>query len=182
MSTTTFTGLIVMRNPIAEIDRCLGPGRKKDSSYRSFVLANAISYPPSQEERATKTSIKPQVCHYRWNQVWKSQSSKVVAIPGPDYAASPIRSRFQALVAEWKEATCYLSSSDDIAMHSAYQQIIGMGSDALPLIFQELRLRGGYWYWALKAITGDDPVPVTDRGKVPLMKRAWLEWAEDRGL
>lgn len=100
----------------------------------------------------------------------------------PDYGTSPIQLKFRGLVARWKEATGHFSSPNDIAIHPAYQQIIGMGPDALPLIFQELRDRGGNWYWALKAITGEDPVPETDRGKVQLMKRAWLKWAEDRYL
>jgi hypothetical protein len=34
----------------------------------------------------------------------------------------------------------------------------------------------------LKAITGEDPVPNNDRGNVPQMTRAWLNWARDRGF
>ena len=61
-------------------------------------------------------------------------------------------------------------------MHPAYQQIIGMGEEALPLILEELSRRPGHWFWALKAITGEDPVPAEHAGEVPEMTRAWLEW------
>lgn len=43
-------------------------------------------------------------------------------------------------------------------MHPAYQQIIGMGEKALPLILRDLRDRPtGHWFWALNAITGEEP-------------------------
>ena len=34
---------------------------------------------------------------------------------------------------EWKEATAFTSSATAMAMHPAYQRIIGMGDAALPL-------------------------------------------------
>jgi hypothetical protein len=168
--------------PVAELDRSIGTGLKKAILSSSFGWAKAVSYPPADHRIVKKACVKPIVIHCHWNLDWTPQSSREGTILEPDYGASPIQSKFESLVVEWKEATGFLSSTDDIAIHPAYQQIIGMGSDALPLIFQELRDRGGYWYWALKAITGDDPVPETDRGKVQLMKKAWLKWAEDRGL
>ena len=42
-------------------------------------------------------------------------------------------------------------------MHPAYQQIIGMGADAVPFILLEMEEHGGYWFWALSAITGQNP-------------------------
>lgn len=63
-----------------------------------------------------------------------------------------------------------------ISMHPAYQKIIGMGELALPLIMRELRTRPNHWFWALKAITGEDPVPPQYRGQVRKMAAAWLDW------
>ena len=91
------------------------------------------------------------------------------------------RQRFQALVRQWKEATLLLSSITDMAMHPAYQQIIGMGPSVLPLLFAELRREPDHWFWALKAITGQDPVPPADRGNVRRMADAWLKWAASQG-
>jgi hypothetical protein len=92
------------------------------------------------------------------------------------------RQRFQELARQWKDATLFLSSITDIAMHPAYQQIIGMGKDALPLLLDELRRHPDHWFWALQAITGVNPVPVSDRGDMGRMTQAWLAWADQQGL
>src|ERR1700722_1280286 len=84
------------------------------------------------------------------------------------------RQRFQELVRQWKEATLFLSSITDMAMHPAYQQIIGMGKEALPLILEELRREPDHWFWALQAITGVNPVPIVGRGDMTQMTQAWL--------
>src|SRR5215210_5250542 len=59
--------------------------------------------------------------------------------------------RFGELVRQWKEATLLMSSITEMATQPAYQQIIGMGHAALPLIFTELRRNPDQWFWALKA-------------------------------
>lgn len=92
------------------------------------------------------------------------------------------RQRFQELVRQWKEATLLLSSINDMAMHPAYQQIIGMGKEALPLLIEELRREPDHWFWALQAITGINPVPPEDRGNVARMTQTWLAWAKQQGI
>lgn len=67
-------------------------------------------------------------------------------------------------------------------MDPAYQSIIGMGPDALPFLLEELRENSGHWFWALKAISGVDPVAPRDRGSVSRMKKAWLDWGLAKGL
>ena len=91
------------------------------------------------------------------------------------------KARFQRLVAEWREQAAPLSSSTDRAMLPAYQAIIGMGETALPLILDEMLQRGGHWFWALRAITGENPVPPEHRGNVEAMTQDWLQWARRRG-
>jgi hypothetical protein len=98
-----------------------------------------------------------------------------------DGPARDIERRFQDLHRQWKEATLFSSSITEIATHSAYQQIIGMGREALPFIIQELHREPDHWFWALRAITGEDPVLQADRGKTPRMAAAWLNWARDHG-
>jgi len=66
-------------------------------------------------------------------------------------------------------------------MHPAYQRIIGMGRSALPLIFDELSQRPGPWSWALRAITGEDPVPLEQAGSAKAAREAWLGWARRFG-
>jgi len=92
------------------------------------------------------------------------------------------RERFRRLARQWKEDTRWSSSTNQIAMHPAYQAIIGMGEEALPLILQDLGSNSGHWYWALKAISNQDPVPPSDRGAIKRMNAAWLRWGEQKGL
>lgn len=87
--------------------------------------------------------------------------------------------RFQRLADQWREQTRALSSDSDIVGNFSYYQIIGMGERALPLIFEEMRAHGGRWFWALRAITGENPVRPEDRGNVRRMTETWLEWARE---
>ena len=84
--------------------------------------------------------------------------------------------KFFRLKQEWEEATAALSSITEIAMHPAYQQIVGMGPIAIPFIMCELENRPAHWFWALKSITGEDPVPPEKRGRIGEMAKAWLSW------
>ncbi len=93
-----------------------------------------------------------------------------------------IDKKFKKLAEEWEKDTMILSSIHAIISHPAYLQIIAMGKDALPLIFKELKQRPGLWFWALEAITGENPVRESEEGNVRLMIDAWLRWAGERGL
>jgi len=86
--------------------------------------------------------------------------------------------RFSNLAKEWKESTSMLSSVTEIVIHSAYQQIIGMGPTVIPLILLSMRQEPDHWFWALKAITGEDPVSPEHRGKIGEMCDAWLDWGK----
>ena|SRR5215813_1104719 len=89
---------------------------------------------------------------------------------------------FQSLAKQWREETMFLSSLTQKVLHPAYQQIIGLGPDALPLILRELKENGGHWFWALGAITRENPVAAEDAGRVKKMKEAWLDWGKQHGL
>ncbi len=88
---------------------------------------------------------------------------------------------FSILKAKWEAETALLSSITEIALHPAYQQIIGMGKDAIPLILAELKRKPGHWFWALKAVTGEDPVLPEQRGRIKEMTEAWLLWGRKQG-
>jgi hypothetical protein len=90
--------------------------------------------------------------------------------------------RFHRLVAEWKEQSRYLSNSAQMALLRPYQRIIGMGRPAVPLILEELRREPDHWFWALEAITEQDPVQPEERGKVRRMAEAWIRWGEEQSL
>ncbi len=69
----------------------------------------------------------------------------------------------------------------DIVLNTAYQQIIGMGALAIPLILQELKEQPDHWFWALRSIVGESPIPSADRGRLPKMTEAWLAWGREHG-
>lgn len=73
------------------------------------------------------------------------------------------------------------SSTVRIATHPAYQQIIGLGQPAIPLLLRELEQRSGRWFWALKAISRVDPVERSHRGKTRKMIDAWVQWGTEAG-
>ncbi len=91
------------------------------------------------------------------------------------------RIEFCFLAARWEQETCLFSSLDKICMHPAYQRIIGMGEKVLPLIFRELESAPAHWFWALSAITGENPIQLNQRGNLREMTRAWLKWAKSHG-
>ena len=92
------------------------------------------------------------------------------------------RDRFLDLARRWRHDTRWLSSTTEISLHPAYQEIIGMGPDALPFILEELRDSSDHWFWALKAISSEDPVPPSARGSVKHMTSAWLRWGRAKNL
>jgi hypothetical protein len=77
-----------------------------------------------------------------------------------------------------------MSSITESAACPSYQAIIGMGPTVVPLILAQLEAEGDepdQWFWALKAITGDDPVKDQDRGDFVAMANSWLAWARADG-
>lgn len=90
-----------------------------------------------------------------------------------------LKRTFTALAEKWKKETRHISSITRTSMHPAYQQIIGMGEPAVPLILQELQENGGHWLWALHAITREDPAQEADDFAAAV--RAWLNWGRSRG-
>jgi hypothetical protein len=87
--------------------------------------------------------------------------------------------QFDELVRQWRRETSHLSSVSKMAMHPAYQRIIGLGPVALPLILNELKRKPGHWFWALNAISGEDPAQPGDSFQEAVA--AWLKWGEERG-
>lgn len=89
--------------------------------------------------------------------------------------------KFKTLAFQWKAETGHLSSATKMAEHPAYRKIVEMGKAAIPLILEELEREPGYWFCALRSITGADPVPEVDRGKMRKMAGHWLRWGRERG-
>lgn len=94
---------------------------------------------------------------------------------------SAVEQRFAELADEWKASIGVTPTVMQMAMHPAYQQIIGMGPAVLPAILRDLERETNHWFWALKSITGVDPVPEKSRGRITEMRDAWLQWGREHG-
>lgn len=92
-----------------------------------------------------------------------------------------VAKRFNTLAERWREDTQFHSSITALFMHPAYQEIIGLGPDALPLILEDLAATRSDWFWALRAISGENPVPAAERGQIGKMVERWLEWGHAHG-
>jgi hypothetical protein len=92
-----------------------------------------------------------------------------------------IESTFRVLVSAWKSRKSHSSSIEEMSMDLAYQQIIGLGPNAVPLLLRELEREPDHWFWALHAITRHDPVPRASRGKISEMAKAWIVWGKQQG-
>lgn len=97
--------------------------------------------------------------------------------PTPEEA----KEKFRRLADRWSDETQLVSSLTEIVLHPAYQQVIGMGEAAVPLILNELQDDPAPWFWALQSITGENPVPEDDAGQFRKMADAWLRWGRIRG-
>lgn len=111
------------------------------------------------------------------------EGATVGVASGPANREDPdqTRAQFEKLAQDWHQATRFVSSLTDMIAHPAYQRIIGMGFAVVPLILERLRLEPDHWFWALKSITGEDPVPAEARGDVTAMGAAWLAWGRRQG-
>jgi type I restriction enzyme M protein len=94
---------------------------------------------------------------------------------------SDVERRFRTLAREWKETRGPVDVQR-MVMHSAYQQIIGLGMDAVPYILQELQRSPDHWFWALRSITGVEPIRESDQGRMEKMQAAWLDWGVKNGI
>ena len=89
------------------------------------------------------------------------------------------RARFRKLASQWTHDTEGMSVHSRAVMHRAYQQIIGMGVIAIPLLLEALRDRPDHWMWALSVLSDEDPA----RNARTFMqaRAAWLRWGDEKG-
>jgi hypothetical protein len=96
-------------------------------------------------------------------------------------ASETLEQEFNELARQWRRETGMVSFIRQKAMHPAYQKIIGMGKDALPFIFRELKTRGGDWLWALESIARPKVNPAQGTTKFKEAVAAWLRWGKENG-
>jgi hypothetical protein len=94
-------------------------------------------------------------------------------------AESPNARKFRRLAEQWYNETGMISMIHKKVMHPSYQRIIGMGKEALPFIFQELKKGRAHWLWALSSIIDDDVAKPGNTLEEAV--GAWLHWGGENG-
>ena len=92
-----------------------------------------------------------------------------------------VRERFTELADRWNRETCLMSNSDRAAAHPDHMAIISMGEPVVPLILERMQDGRGHWDYALRDITGANPVKRADWGNIAAIHASWLEWGEANG-
>ena len=105
----------------------------------------------------------------------------VQAKPTRDPVPESVAEKFQRLADAWHKAVAHLSSSSKREHHPGYEEIIALGPAAVPFMLHDLEANHRHWFTALTAITGADPVPAEDAGKILKMIEAWLKWGKQKG-
>ncbi len=93
-----------------------------------------------------------------------------------------LTAQFRSLVAEWKAARGHSSSINAWVRLPAYRAIVELGPAVVPLLLEELDKEPDHWFWALKELTGENPVTPESRGNVAAMAKCWLQWGDEKGF
>lgn len=101
--------------------------------------------------------------------------------PGRD-SESELRERFDQLKREWAADVAGYSTIHHKVAHPAFLAILALGPDVLPLVLREFTENGGHWLPALRALTGESPVPQEEWGNMTAARARWRTWGEARGL
>src|SRR5262245_38789145 len=95
--------------------------------------------------------------------------------------ATDVKTEFERLKKEWYDRTSFHSNPDIIFGHPAYQKMIDLGPEIIPLVFEEVKQHRGWWILALHLVVGVNPIPEKMRGRYPEMVECWLKWGREHG-
>ncbi len=103
------------------------------------------------------------------------------AAPSATIRPLSLEEKFRDHAARWERETGYLSSTPKKILHESYQAIMAMGPDVVPILLRDLQTTQRSWFWALRHLTGADPIPPEDRGRLDKMIAAWAAWGKKEG-
>ncbi len=97
------------------------------------------------------------------------------------YRKNKIHTDFLVHVYYWHQETASFGSMTKMLENEHYQAIIAMGPEVIPLLFERLQVSPDYYFEALRALTGEDPINPEDAGRLEAMTASWLMWAQEHG-
>ena len=86
---------------------------------------------------------------------------------------------FKELILRWHDERGATSSITTMAICASYQQIMAKGPRVVPLIMKQLEEENDepdMWFWALRFLTGANPVKEEQQGDIVAMSKAWRGW------
>ena len=129
---------------------------------------------------SVSTNYESQYQQYANDPDWKSIAKYYISRDAE--MQKKIYSKFLQFLNKWNSETMFLSSSTDIYTNSWYIRIIGLGYPVIPFILNELNEENDHLFWALEMITGENPVPEEDYGRINRMADHWIHWGKNNNL
>jgi hypothetical protein len=114
--------------------------------------------------------------------LWIGNAMEAVFIKHSAEYSALVREKFNHLAAQWNVERGVTSNIVKMHLQPSYQRIIGLGPAALPFIFEEMSRKPDFWFWALRAITGENPVPADHAANIEAMTQDWLAWAREQEI
>jgi hypothetical protein len=119
----------------------------------------------------------------KFSSTQKVQDRNPKYIIQPNLAGDSIEDKFMSIAKMWKRETMMSSLVAEKITNLNYQTIIGLGmtykEKILYLILKDLEQEQEYWHYALKSITGENPVPKGMVNNLDVVRQSWLQWARE---
>ncbi|MEK0337950.1 MAG: hypothetical protein QQN41_11010 [Nitrosopumilus sp.] len=147
------------------------------SLYSNFDLIDVPSYIAPSEYFGSH-SEKPLGSSYKLRDTCLYDLTVGAALT---YWNDNIATKFNQLASEVEDDCVMVSSPSQIILHKSYQEIIGLGSKVIPFLINRLDSTPSFWFMALEAIAGENPVPMNQRGYLEKEIAAWRDWALAQG-
>lgn len=93
-----------------------------------------------------------------------------------------VTSEFRKHSFKWRDDTKHISSPTQKYLHPSYARIIGLGPSVIKLLLESLRREPDDWFYALRAVSGANPVTTEMAGFYDEMTEAWLQWGRSHDI
>jgi hypothetical protein len=126
--------------------------------------------------RAAKREARRQAYRTLQRETWRCPHCQGRLAHRAKNRRTSVQQEFSQLADVWQRETAHQSNMTKRVMHPAYQRIIGMGPAVIPFILERFRQgRLEHWFWALSAITGENPITEDMAGNIEKMAKAWVQ-------
>lgn len=94
------------------------------------------------------------------------------------------RSIIEVLSDRLYNKTCFLSSVNKMTTFPEFAELESYGRHTVRFILSWMHLGEVkiFWFPLLRRITGEDPVPAEDRGRVDEMRKRWVAWGQENEI